>query len=109
MNVAKATGKIKEQIHIFSGKLSAGLPRVAGRFLEEAIFGIQARQSLRLSEWGRALHEKVPLIKTINRLSRQLNRAGLWASITARVLQLVRGKIDEQTLLVIDISDISKC
>ena len=57
---------------------------------------------------GRALHEKVPLIKTINRLSRQLNRAGLWANITAGVLQLARGKVDEQTLLVIAISDISK-
>jgi hypothetical protein len=109
MNVAKATGKLKEQIHIFSGKLSVGLPRVAGRFLEEAIFGIQARQSLHLSEWGRALHEKVPLIKTINRLSRQLNRANLWANITARVLRLARGKVGQQTLLVIDISDISKC
>jgi hypothetical protein len=41
-------------------------------------------------------------------LSRQLNRADLWWSITARVLQLVRGKIGQSTLLVVDISDISK-
>ena len=108
MNVAKVTVKLKEQIHIFSGKLSTGLPRVAGRFLEEAIFGIQARQSLRLSEWGRALHEEIPLIKTITRLSRQLNRGGLWWSITFRVLQLARGKVGQSTLLVVDISDISK-
>ena len=40
MNVAKVTGKLKEQIHLFSGKLSTGLPKVAGRFLQEAIFGI---------------------------------------------------------------------
>jgi len=108
MNVSKVTGKLKEQIHLFSGKLSTDLPRVASRFLEEAIFGIQARQSLRLSEWGRALHEEIPLIKTITRLSRQLNRVGLWWRITSRVLQLARGKIGKSTLLVVDISDISK-
>lgn len=108
MNVAKITGKLKEQIHLFSGKLSAGLPRVAGRFLEESLFGIQARQSLHLSEWGRSLNEKIPLIKTINRLSRQLNRAGLWEKITVRVLQLARGTIEKKSLLVVDISDIAK-
>jgi hypothetical protein len=108
MNVSKVTGKLKEQIHVFSGKLSTSLPKVAGRFLEEAIFGIQARQSLRLSEWGRALHEEIPLIKTINRLSRQLNRRGLWASVTGRVLHLAKDKITDEHLLIIDTSDLSK-
>jgi hypothetical protein len=50
VNVAKATEKLKEQAHVLSGKPSTALPRAASRFLEEAIFGIQARQSLRLSE-----------------------------------------------------------
>jgi hypothetical protein len=108
MNVTKVTGRLKEQIHLFSGKLSTGLPKVATRFFQEAIFGIQARQSLRLSEWGRALHEEIPLIKTINRLSRQLNRSGLWASITTKVLQLAKDKISDESLLVIDVSDIAK-
>jgi hypothetical protein len=108
MNVAKVTGKLKEQIHLFSGKLSCGLPKVAARFVEEAIFGIQARQSVRLSEWGRALHEEIPLIKTITRLSRQLNRHGLWESVTRQVLQLAKDKVSDESLLVLDISDISK-
>lgn len=108
MNVAKVTGKLKEQIHLFSGKLSTGLPKVAVRFLQEAIFGIQARQSLRLSEWGRVLHEEIPLIKTINRLSRQLSRPGLWASITTKVLRLAKDRISDESLLVIDVSDIAK-
>lgn len=108
MNVAKVTLKLKEQIHVFSGKLSLGLPRVAGRFLSEALYGIQARQSLRLSEWARALHESIPLGKTINRLSRQLDRAGLWPEVTSRLLALAKSKIDEKTLLVLDLSDIVK-
>ena len=61
MNVAKITGKLKEHIHLFSGKLSSGLPKVAGRFLQEAIFGIQARQSLRLSPVGRNPWSEGPL------------------------------------------------
>ena len=108
MNVGKVTGKLKEQIHLFSGKLSTGLPKVATRFFQEAIFGIQARQSLRLSEWGRVLHEEIPLIKTSNRLSRQLSRPGLWASITTKVLRLAKDRISDESLLVIDVSDIAK-
>jgi len=74
MNVAKVTGKLKEQMHVFSGELSFGLPRVAGRFVEEALFGICARQSLHLSEWCRSLKEKPSLSRTVDRLSRQLDR-----------------------------------
>jgi len=108
MNVARVTGKLKEQIHLFSRKLSESSPKVMSRFLEEAIFGICARQSLRLSEWGRSLNEKIDLIKTIDRLSRQLDRRGLWDIVTSKILRLARDKIDEKTLLVVDISDITK-
>jgi hypothetical protein len=108
MNVAKATGKLKEQIHLFSRKLCGGSPKVMSRFLEESIFGICARQSLRLSEWGRCLNEKIDLIKTIDRLSRQLDRQGLWDIVTSKIVRLARGKIGEKTLLVVDVSDIAK-
>jgi hypothetical protein len=108
MNVAKVTGKLKEQIHFFSGKLSSGLPKVAGRFVEEALFGICARQSLHLSEWGRSLKEKASLSKTVDRLSRQLDRDGLWEEITSQVLKMSRKKIGDKTLLIADTSDLSK-
>ncbi len=42
--------KLREQIHHFSGKLFQGLCKPARRFVEEMIFGIQARGSVRLSE-----------------------------------------------------------
>jgi len=108
MNVAKVTGKLKEQIHVFSGKLSCGLPKVAGRFVEEALFGICARQSLHLSEWGRSLKEKTSLFKTVDRLSRQLDRHGLWDEITSKILSMSRKKVGDKTLLIADISDLSK-
>ena len=108
MNISKMTIKMKEQIHFFSGKVSFGLPRVGRRFVEESLFGLACRQSLRLSEWGRSLQEKIPLLKTVTRLSRQLNREGLWHHVTTRVLNLARDKIGRRSLLVLDLSDLSK-
>ena len=108
MNLTKITGKLKAQIQIFSGKLSAGLPKVAGRFIEETIYGIQSRQSVKLSEIARSLSEKIPLIKTINRLSRQLSREGLWKNVTVEILKMAKGNVADDTLLIIDISDINK-
>lgn len=52
------------------GELSSGLPKVARRFLAETLYGIQARQSVRLTEIARSLEEKIPLRKTQYRLSR---------------------------------------
>jgi hypothetical protein len=108
MNLAKVTSKLKAQIQIFSGKLSHSLPKVSRRFIEEMVYGIQSKQSVKLSEIARALNENIPLIKTINRLSRQLSREELWEKLTAGVLDLSKGIVKERTLLVIDISDISK-
>jgi hypothetical protein len=108
MNVAKVTGKLKEQIHVFSRRLSDGLPKVSRRFVEEALYGIQSRQSLRLSEWGRSLHEEIPLIKTIDRLSRQLDRSGLWERLTLKILRMAKERIWEGTLLIVDTSDVTK-
>ena len=35
--------RLRAQIDHFSGKLCVGMGKVAGRFVEEMIFGIQAR------------------------------------------------------------------
>jgi len=55
MNYARISLKLKEQILRFSGELSSGLPKVVRRFLREMIYGIQARQSVRLTEISRSL------------------------------------------------------
>ena len=71
MHYAKTAHKLREQIIKFSGVLSAGLPKTARRFVLEMVYGIQARQSVRLTEIGRALEEKIALRKTEYRLCRQ--------------------------------------
>jgi hypothetical protein len=108
MNLAIITGKLKEQIRIFSGKVSAELPKVGMRFVEEMLYGIGSEQSVHLSKIARSLSEKIPLIKTINRLSFELSREGLWEKITSGLLRLAQGEIAADTLLILDLSDIAK-
>jgi len=108
MNLAKVSGKLKEQIRNFSGKVSEGLPKVGRRFVEEMLYGIASEQSLHLSRIARSLTEQIPLIKTINRLSFELSRKGLWEKVTDRVLKLAKSDITDETLLILDLSDIAK-
>jgi hypothetical protein len=108
MNIPKITRKLKEQIHIFSGKLSVRLPRVVGRFTEEMIYGIQSRGTVKLSEIARSLDEQIQLKKVIDRLSNNLGRERLGEAIMKELLKEGSKKIQEQTLLVLDITDITK-
>ena len=108
MHYAGTAYKLREQIIKFSGVLSSGLPKCARRFVTEMIYGIQARQSVRLTEIGRALEEKIALRKTEYRLCRQLEREELWEHLTDAVCRLAAPQIKDNTLLILDISDISK-
>lgn len=108
MDCARIASKLREQIVLFSGELSSGCPKVARRFVAEMLYGIQARKSLRLTEVSRALGEKVSVKKNVERLSRQLGRWGLWRSVTGRLLKMAAQRIGESTLLILDISDLSK-
>jgi hypothetical protein len=106
LNVSRIALRLREQMQGFLGKLS--LPKTASRFVLEAVYGIQTRQSLRLTEIARALGEPIPLIKTVNRLSRQAARPGLAEQLTRFVIKEGASRIGERTLLVIDPSDLSK-
>jgi hypothetical protein len=92
----------------FSGKLSRGLSKPARRFVEEMIYGIQAAQSVKLSKIGRSLGETVPLLKTVKRLSENLIRRELRAVIAAALLREGAKRIREESLLVLDLSDLIK-
>ena len=108
MHYAEAALKLREQILRFSGELSAGLPKPARRFIAEMLYGIQARQSVRLTEIGRALQEPISLKRTEYRLCRQLRRQGLWERLTQTLCRMAASRIQDLTLLILDLSDISK-
>lgn len=99
---------MKAQILQFSGVLSHYLPKVGKRFIPEMIYGIQARQSVRISQIARALNENIALKKTEERLCRQLDRPGLMRQLRHQLLWLARSRINDDPLLILDTSDISK-
>jgi len=108
MYFARTAQKLREQMVRFSGELSAGLPKVSRRFVAEMVFGIQARGSVRLTEVGRSLGERITLKKTEERLSRQLGRRGLDRKIQRRLIEQAAPRIEDDTLLVLDLSDVTK-
>jgi hypothetical protein len=108
MNATKVARKLRRRIGRFSGDLSKGLCKAARRFVGEMVYGIQASESVVLTEIGRTLEERVPLRKTQWRLSRNLQREELEPTLGENVLHQGAGRIGADTLLVIDLSDLSK-
>ena len=100
--------KLRQQIHYFSGELCKGMGVVASRFVEETVFGLSCSGSVRLTEIGRALEEKIPLHATHKRLSRNLADESLEHNLGRNVLELGCKHINEDTLLIVDPSDIQK-
>jgi len=108
MHYAKTASKVREQIIKFSGELSAGWPKVARRFLAEAIYGIQARQSVHLTQIARSLGEKINMKKIQYRLCRQLGREELGRKVLDGICRMGAQRVEKKPLLIMDISDIRK-
>jgi hypothetical protein len=108
MKYNRLVQKLREQIHEFSGRLSPQFSVPKRRFIEEMIYGIQAKQDVKLSSIGRSLEEKIPLAKTETRLSRNLDAPGMDRVLTDELIRMGSRRVHQDTLLILDISDISK-
>ncbi len=108
MDYSKTAAKLRDKLSMFSGNLSHALPKTARRFVNEMVYGVTCHQSVLLSEVTRSLGEPIPFIKTENRLCRQLKRPGLGSSVRSAVLREGSSRIDDDTLIILDISDIAK-
>jgi hypothetical protein len=72
------------------------------------IYGIQAKQDVKLSQIARSLEEEISLSKTENRLSRNLDSEGMDSKVRDAVIRLGSYRVHRDTLLILDISDVSK-
>jgi hypothetical protein len=108
MDYSRMARKLREKIAGFSGELSQGLPKVAERFVREMVYGIQASQSVVLTKIGRMLEEPVSIKKVEERLSRQLLRRGMGHKVQQNLLVMASKLVGEDTLLILDLSDIRK-
>ena len=105
---AKITNKIKLQISKFSGIISRGQKKPKRRLIKELIYGIQASKDIKLSNIARSLKEKIPLIKTEDRLSRNLDDVDFTEQINDTISRLASNKILKDTVLALDPGEIVK-
>lgn len=108
MNLSLVGSKLRNQLHSFSGKLSTHFSRPLRRFVEQMLYGIQAAQDVKLSCIGRALEEGIPLLKTEERLSRNLEHEELEAELQRQVAEMGSRYVHPDTYVLVDPSDIRK-
>ncbi len=108
MNFSHLANKLRSKITRFSGILSQDLDKTARRFVQEAVYGIMASQSVMLTEIGRQLESRVSLKKIEERFSRQLIKPGIWGCLHRRLLSLASNQVKDNTLLILDLSDVKK-
>lgn len=101
-------GRFKAQCNKFSGIISKGLPKTKCRLVKEMVYGIQASKDVKLSNISRALQEAIPLIKTEDRLSRNLDDMDFTAEVNEQLMRLGKQKVDESMVIAIDPGDIMK-
>jgi len=100
--------KVNEQLGRFSNKISKGLKKPNRKFVHQMLFGIQASRDIKLSEITRTLNEDIKLIKTENRLSRNMQNKSLSNHINKKVLEQARWRIEKDTVLAVDLTSIEK-
>ena len=104
----KLTHKIKQQIGKFTGILAKNLTKPQKRFFKEMLYGIQASKDIKLSSISRSLQEEIPLIKTENRLARNLSSKDISESTNRTISHLGSSRVYENTVLALDPGEISK-
>jgi hypothetical protein len=102
---SRTVAVIKGQLSKFSGIISKGLPKAKQRLVREMIYGIQAGKDIKLSNITRALNEPIPLIKTEDRLSRNLDDRDFTGD---QICRLGSRNVLDDMVIAIDPGDIRK-
>lgn len=100
--------RLKAQLTKFSLALSDGLSRPQRKFVHQMLYGIQAAQDVKLSAIARSLQEKIALIKTEDRLSRNLAAGALDVHLLQRLAEMGSRRVRAQSVLCLDLSDVRK-
>ena len=105
---SRTVAAIKGQVAKFSGIIARGLPKPKRKLIKEIIYGIQAAKDIKLSHITRALNESIPLIKTENRLSRNLDDRDFTDEINHEIGRLGSARVLDDMVIAIDPGDIRK-
>ena len=109
INYNRLAGKLKEDLAVFSEKISKGMKCPVKKFILQMLYGILESNKVHLSGIARSLEENTSLKKTIDRLSRNLSSFGDKENIMKNYIKLVKKEINEKSsVIIIDNSDITK-
>jgi len=108
MQGSRIRSRLKAQLTKFTAELSEGLSKPLKNFVGEMVFGIQASQEVKLSSIARSLKEEIPLIKTEDRLSRNLQAKELEGHLSERLVRMGSRRIEGNSVLCLDLSDVRK-
>lgn len=106
MNHSATAFKAREQLKGFLGELSPHFSKPPAKFVGDMVYGIQASQDVKLSQIARALDEPISMKKLEDRLSRMLWSEGIDQEIFGGIARLGARRIRQDTLIVIDPTDI---
>ena len=98
---SKLGSKIKPQITRFASRLSEWMDKATRRLVSEMLYGIQASKDVKVSEVARSLQEPISLIKTENRLCRNLSARDLTERINRWTAWEGAAAVDDETALAI--------
>lgn len=108
MQHSKIRSRLKAQLTRFTSELTAGLSKPLRNFVGEMLFGIQASQDVKLSSIARSLEEQIPLLKTEDRLSRNLQAEDLETHLRQGLLRFGSRRVENNTVLCLDLGDVRK-
>ena len=100
--------KAHKQLRRFPGRISPHFSKPTTAFIGDALFGIQASGEVKLASWVKLLNCRAKPKKVEDRLSRHLSLEGMDRKLQRIVMEDSRGKVHDDTLIVIDPTDICK-
>jgi len=107
-NYSTLGSNMKRGIFMFCEKISDGFFKTEKKFIACMVYGLLAAQSCHLTKIARTLKESIALDKTVERLSRNLMDFDGAQPLWENYFEAVKSNFDENTVLIIDDSDIAK-
>ena len=92
---------VKGQLSKFSGIISRDLPKPKQKLVRKMIYGIQTAKDIKLSNITRCLNEPIALIKTEDRLSRNLDERGFTDEVNHLICRLASRKVLDDMVIAI--------
>ena len=98
----------KRDILNFSENICREISRPKFKLMTNLLYGMSESNSCHLSKIGRALKENISLKKTIDRLSRGIDRFEDGEKLLENYSNIVKSYVDDKSVFIVDGSDITK-